>query len=284
MLKFLILSYIYSATSFADVKMNTYCKKLDKKFKKYNWTLNNCSNIKWNYVRTSYYGNPIMWMEFTPKSYKSSVILMCGVHPDEITPVKFCFDMIDDLKKNPKKAKDTRVVIAPLVTPDAFLKRKPTRTNARGVDANRNFPTKDWKKDALKTWKHRYKSSKRRYPGKKAASEHETVFQMNLIKHIKPDIIISVHAPLHILDYDGPGKNKKLKNVTKLLKEMSQKAGGYKVASYPFFPGSLGNWAGNERKIPTITLELPNTDWNKTNKYYKQFSPAVIHAFNYKYD
>ena len=44
---------------------------------------------------------------------------------------------------------------------------------------------------------------------------------------------------------------------------MSKKASGYKITDYPFFTGSLGNYAGNERQIPTYTLELPNSDWPK---------------------
>ena len=34
-------------------------------------------------------------------------------------------------------------------------------------------------------------------------SEQETYFQVNLIKRYMPSKIISVHAPLTIIDYDG---------------------------------------------------------------------------------
>ena len=50
---------------------------------------------------------------------------------------------------------------------------------------------------------------------------------------------------------------------------------GYKVKNYPFFPGSLGNWAGNERKIPTYTLELPSSDNRFSKKYWNQFKEAI---------
>ena len=79
---------------------------------------------------------------------------MCGVHGDEITPIKFCFDLIEDLNNNPQIIGENNIVIvAPIVNPDSFFKKKPTRTNARGIDINRNFPTKDWHKQALKLWK-----------------------------------------------------------------------------------------------------------------------------------
>lgn len=215
---------------------------------------------------------------------------MCGVHGDEITPIKFCFDLIkkmEDLVYDPASEFDLSeklVIVAPIVTPDSFFKRYPTRTNYRGVDVNRNFPTRDWNKDALRLWKHRYRSDKRRFPGKRAKSEQETVFQVNLIKRYKPDKIISVHAPLTILDYDGPGKkgepeHKHLAN--QLLIQMSKDASGYRITDYPFFPGSLGNWAGNERGIPTYTLELPTSDNRKHREYWKLFEKAIYSAINH---
>jgi len=76
--------------------------------------------------------------------------------------------------------------------------------NAHGVDCNRNFDTQDWKKEALSSWKRKFKSDKRRFPGYKPDSEPETLFQKALIEKVKPAKIISIHSPLNVLDYDGP--------------------------------------------------------------------------------
>lgn len=262
-----------------------YCEKLDLYFKKYNWGRSQCEHYSWHHVRSSYWGNPIMWFVYGDESKIDSnekintTMILCGVHGDEITPVKFCFDILEDLQHHPQLFKDNLVVIAPLVTPDSFLKKKPTRTNARGIDVNRNFPTKDWNEKALKLWENRYRRDIRRFPGKKALSEQETIFQVNLIKRYKPNKVISVHAPLTLLDYDGPSHNHGTgKSAKQLLLSMSDSAGNYKVIDYPFFTGSLGNWAGNERNIPTITLELPNSDWNKTDRYFEMFRDAIHKA------
>lgn len=59
---------------------------------------------------------------------------------------------------------------------------------------------------------------------------------------------------------------------------MSKKANGYRVKNYPFFPGSLGNYAGNERKIPTYTLELPSSDNRNHKKYWKMFRESIDFA------
>ena len=84
-----------------------------------------------------------------------------------------------------------------------------------------------------------------------------------------------------MLDYDGPSFRHEHGAMAKdLLVNMSNKAGKYKISNYPFFPGSLGNWAGNEKGIPTYTLELPNSDWNKTDHYYDMFRSAPHHAID----
>jgi protein MpaA len=106
---------------------------------------------------------------------------------------------------------------------------------------------------------------------------------MNLVLRYKPNKVVTVHAPLTLLDYDGPSlvgaDGQKAKT---LLDEMSTKASGYKVSNYPIFPGSLGNWAGKEKHIPTYTLELPNSNPAETDKFWLQFKDAVLFAIEHK--
>ena len=181
----------------------------------------------------------------------STTLILCAVHGDEITPVKFCYDVLDyleDRKRHQISLKNRLVVVAPLVSPDGYLRKRPTRTNANGVDVNRNFPTADFHSRALKVWRGRYRSNPRRYPGTRPMSEPETAFQVDLIETFAPDKIVSVHAPLTMLDYDGPEGHhdggKIGPSANRLLVNMSEKAHGYRIKNYPFFPGSLGNWGG----------------------------------------
>ena len=274
--------------TFPSVKIEKFCLRLKREFNRYSWSGDPCASTNFKHVRNSVQDRPLLWKVYGDESAHkkkglNTTMIMCGVHGDEITTIKFCFDIIEDLESTPSLYKDRLVVVAPLVSPDAFLKRRPTRTNARGVDPNRNFPTRDWKRKAIKIWKSRYRSDKRRYPGRHALSEPEVLFQMNLILRYKPDKIISVHAPLSMLDYDGPegpttpkkGPKVTGKKANQLLIAMSKKANKYRIINYPFFPGSLGNWAGNERNIPTYTLELPTTDYTKTNEYWRLFKDAI---------
>lgn len=273
-----------------------FCNKIESHFKKYGWDKADCENYEWISYRNSVQGDPLTWTVFgdasdedKPSFKKKDVsIIMCGVHGDEITPIKFCFDIMGYLKTvyaDPEYKKEFGnkiVIVAPLVNPDSFFKAKPTRVNARGVDVNRNFPTKDWTRDARKLWIAHFRKDKRRNPGVTASSEPEVIFQINLIKRYGPDKIISVHSPLTMLDYDGP--NTIVDGFVdgakahELLIQMSKDASDYKIQNYPFFPGSLGNWAGKERDIPTYTLELPTSDPGKSVKYWKLFKSAIHNA------
>lgn len=274
--------------------LKSFCQKIETRFLKYGWGKSQCESFTWNHVRNSVLGDPLSWTVFGDTGHgalsdlkeKDLTIVMCGVHGDEITPIKFCYDLMFYLReqfsdKTQDEFKNKVVIVAPIVNPDSFFKLRPTRTNARGVDVNRNFPTIDWLKDARRLWALKHNKDKRRNPGVSPSSEPEVVFQINLIKRYAPDKIISVHAPLTFLDYDGPSSVLSSVDGTKaeeLLVQMSKDSSDYKVVNYPFFPGSLGNWAGKEREIPTYTLELPSSDPRKSQVYWPQFKSAMHKA------
>ena len=131
--------------------------------------------------------------------------------------------------------------VVPVLNPDG-LKRK-TRTNANGVDVNRNFPTKDWDAKAMDYWKKEAKQSPRRYPGPKSGSEPETRCAVKHIEEFQPDLIVSIHTPLKVLDFDGP-------------KVSPPKFEYLPWRSLGNYPGSLGRYMWFERKKPVLTMEM----------------------------
>ena len=171
------------------------------------------------------------------------VMMIGGIHGDELSSVSITFKWMQKLEQERLQPFQWRVI--PCANPDGLLIRPSMRTNASGVDLNRNFPTDDWEATALNYWKKKTKSDKRRYPGKKALSEPETRWLTEQIKEFKPDAIVSIHAPFGVLDYDGP-------------REPPQKFGYLRLQLLGTYPGSLGNYAGVSLKVPVITLELPH--------------------------
>ncbi len=131
----------------------------------------------------------------------------------------------------------------PCLNPDGLQLN--TRCNANGVDINRNFPTKNWGEDTSKAGT----NPANYYSGTSPASEIETKFVIDVIEKYQPELILTLHAPYKIVNYDGPAKDiaQKISDIIKYPVEPS--------IGYPT-PGSFGTWAGVEKNIPIITLEL----------------------------
>jgi protein MpaA len=131
----------------------------------------------------------------------------------------------------------------PCLNPDGMQLGQ--RTNANGVDLNRNFPTKNWGEDTSQAGN----NPTDYYGGTSPASEIETKFLIDVIEKYNPKTILTLHAPYKVVNYDGPAKELAQK-ISKIIGYPTEGSIGYPT------PGSFGTWAGVERQIPTITLEL----------------------------
>jgi len=173
------------------------------------------------------------------------VLLLGGIHGDEYSSISIIFKWLELFSHNAQEG-DFHWRIAPLANPDGLLDgSKAQRQNANGVDLNRNFPSGDWNDKAAQYWSANTGSNPRRFPGEAPASEPEVQWIVDQIEDFNPDVIISVHAPYHLLDFDGPA-------------EAPQRIGELYLHQLGVYPGSLGNYAGLDKQIPVVTLELPS--------------------------
>ena len=173
----------------------------------------------------------------------SRVMIMGGIHGDEYSSVSIMFKWMDLLANQQDSEFHWRFL--PLANPDGLLDGEATRQNANGVDLNRNFPSGDWERTALESWRRTTGSNPRRFPGHSPASEPETQWILEQIEEFKPVVIVSVHAPHGLLDFDGHV-------------EAPLKIGHLHLQQLGVYPGSLGNYGGLNLGIPVITLELPS--------------------------
>jgi len=193
---------------------------------------------------------------------KNKTILIIGVfHGDEPEGEDLIHNLIAKMQRTPELIGNNCILFIPCLNPDG--KDLKTRTNANGVDLNRNFPTKNWELSEIKD---------SYYSGIAPASEIETKFLTEVIDEYKPDRILTLHTPYRVVNYDGPAKE---------IAEEISKLNGYTVQEsigYPT-PGSFGTYAGIERNIPTITLELPENEsienlWNNNKEVFYYFVVA----------
>lgn len=158
-------------------------------------------------------------------------ILVIGVFHGEEPQGKYLIETY--LEKNP----DSDLLFIPCLNPDGMSFGE--RTNANGVDLNRNYPTKNWKLTERNEF----------FGGESPASEIETEFMVEVIEEYKPRLILALHAPFKVVNYDGPAKEVAEK-ISEIIKYPVEASIGYPT------PGSFGTYCGVERNIPTITLEL----------------------------
>jgi predicted deacylase len=187
-------------------------------------------------------GRPLVMEVFG--SGPKMVLFIGGIHGDETRALEVARRLADYLAANPDAAAATTVAVLVNANPDGAARR--TRGNAAGVDLNRNFPARNWRPGTI---------GRRENPGPSPASEVETQAILRAVEMLRPDRIVSLHSTARdqpCNNFDGPAEG---------LAQLMATHNGYPVLAsvgYPTF-GSLGKWAGVDRGLPVITLELPES-------------------------
>jgi hypothetical protein len=185
---------------------------------------------------------------------KIKVMVIGGIHGDELSSSALALNWIKLASQAPGNAiSNTPASYAggihwrfiPMLNPDGLTAQPAKRVNANGVDLNRNFPTPNWARDAKIYWEQRTNKDPRRWPGKEPLSEPESKFLHTEMASFKPNLIVSIHAPYGVLDFDGPTTP-------------PSKLGRLYLDQVGIFPGSLGNYGGVHKGMPVVTIELPN--------------------------
>ena len=194
----------------------------------------------------SHQGTPILVGEFPPASDRkplARVLVFGGIHGDEFSSISIVFKWLTALDSYHSGLFHWRIV--PLLNPDGLLRKKSQRMNDRGVDLNRNFPAPNWSESAEEFWIRKTARNPRRYPGPEPLSEPESRWLADEIERFDPTVIVAVHAPIHLVDFDGPA-------------QPPQKLGPLELRLMGTYPGSLGRYAGVAMGRPVVTIELPH--------------------------
>jgi hypothetical protein len=162
-------------------------------------------------------------------------LVMGQMHGDEPAGRLVARDRL--LNKEP--VKDVALWVVPTMNPDGSIRG--TRVNARGVDLNRNFPSKTWVKQGKGT---------RYWSGPRPASEPETRAIVRFFSEIQPRTIVSIHQPLRSVDFSGGDRS-----VTRwLAEELKLPVADLQVSG----GGTMTSWYNREfPKKTAVTVELP---------------------------
>jgi hypothetical protein len=192
-------------------------------------------------------GHTIWVRDIKPEQASLRVLVVGAIHGDELSSAALALHWIGQAAQTSLGApKRIHWRFVPMLNPDGVLNRPPRRVNANGVDLNRNFPTPYWERDAKIYWEKRTGKDPRRWPGPKPLSEPESRFLHEEMQGFRPNLIVSIHAPYGVLDFDGPSVP-------------PSKLGRLYLDQVGIFPGSLGNYGGVHKGVPVVTIELPNS-------------------------
>ncbi len=186
----------------------------------------------------------------------AKVLILGGVHGDEIEGVIAAHGLLDRFSQS--FAYHLDLTLVPMFNIDGVLHR--TRTNANGVDLNRNLPTKDWSPE-IKT--------PRYHPGPFAGSESENKALARFLEKESPQFLLSLHSWHPVLNVNGDCMKEA---------EALSKWTGYRIDAdigYPT-PGCLGTYAGLERQSPTLTYEIQRGQ--EPQSILEMHVPAILEA------
>jgi protein MpaA len=182
------------------------------------------------------------------------VLLIGAIHGDEPEGLPLIERLGEELTGDLARVGSSTVLIIRNLNPDGTAARK--RSNAHGVDLNRNLPASNWEPKAR---------SAQYNPGPQPGSEPETAVLLDVLREFEPQCILVMHATRGkpMVNYDGPARDL-ADDLSRLNGYVTSDTIGYAT------PGSLGSYAGIDLQIPIITLELPReiaaeTAW-RTNR------------------
>jgi protein MpaA len=205
-------------------------------------------------------GTPIALYASHPLAKLKSLqplLLMGGIHGDEPLGVRLAEMTLEFLSKDLKNREPEVKLpwaLIPVLNVDGF--KANTRVNGRGVDLNRNYPSRSWSAECEKA---RYN------PGPAPGSEAEIKAVVGFISEYRPRLIIHCHSWKPMIVAAGPPA---LRDAERLSRSST-----YKVVpeiGYPT-PGSLSQYGWVDHKIPVICIEeadetLPEQVWPNFQK------------------
>ncbi len=197
-------------------------------------------------------------LEVWRPSGRCTLLIHAGIHGEE---PETTFALSRALRLQSEPSPSCAVVLA--ANPDGLIRG--TRGNARGVDLNRNFPTRDWRPDPAM---HRSTLDDPRdvvlSPGSAPCSEPETAALIALIEELRPETVVALHAPLECIDDSKQGR---------LARWLAERTGLPLVPDIGYAtPGSFGTW-GAEHGIGVVTYEFPLTT---TDALVREHVPVLV--------
>jgi predicted deacylase len=206
----------------------------------------------WSTLATSVEGRPVRHATFGHGPRR--MLWVGGIHGDEREGAHATAELAaafaaEHVVPAPHALDQVTLVVIEDLNPDGTARG--TRTNANGVDLNRNFPAPS------------FQASSRH--GAEPLSEPEARALAELVAGWRPELVLVAHSwrGQEFVNFDGPARD---------IAERFAAASGFDLRASDELaptPGSFGSWAGATLGIPVLTIEWrrgrdPVEAWERT--------------------
>lgn len=202
---------------------------------------------QWQQIGSSVEGRPLQLLRVGTGPRK--VLWIGGIHGDEREGRCSVDELPRLLQEHPDASQRVTLLLLADLNPDGTAARR--RSNARGVDLNRNYPAANFQPG--------------RFHGRAPLDQPEARCLHDLILRERPDLVVVMHSWRgdHFINFDGPGR---------ALAQRYHELSGYRLQDSTGIaptPGSLGSWVGGSLGIPILTVEYergrdPWAVWEET--------------------
>lgn len=168
------------------------------------------------------------------------IFLIGAIHGDEPEGLAVLDELIDRFNQ-PRFAGLATIRVLRDMNPDGSAAG--TRTNANGIDLNRNWPATNFRASAKR--------------GRSPLSEPETRIARDHLLSFDPGVVVVFHSTRSgpFVNHDGPGAARLAEAFAQAARLSDHRWRVVEQMGYAT-PGSLGSYAGLDKQIPTLTIEF----------------------------
>lgn len=171
-----------------------------------------------------------------------------AIHGNEPSSSGLMKAWIDDLEANSSLYGGKRVVVVPTINPDGVAAN--SRTNARDVNLNRNFPTDGWTKDINDTDGRHAGGG-----GSEPLSEPEAKALANLTTSLRPRLLLSFHAVGSLVVGDPGGYSARY--AASYAAQVGYRDATGQSGTFDYdITGAYEDWTYSKQGIPSMVIEL----------------------------
>ncbi len=173
----------------------------------------------------------------------SCLLFFAGIHGNEKGAVDMLRTFADEIAAQPSILSfEKKVVIIPLLNPDGYMEDL-YRTNANGVNLNRNFETQGWT-----TY-----PDEETFAGTEPFSEAEARALREVVQECAPDMMLAFHSQGGVISPEANAESV-------ALGDWYANKTGYTIYNDWNYSGTATQWFTNTTGKPAITVEISSHD------------------------